>query len=584
LWYDERDYAPVPIQRGSKIPLWKWGGKKFPDRRLSKEEIAKWFNVQSPPDMGLILNGPVAVLDLDTKNSPHLGPLIRHLEGVTLCTRTPSGGLHAFLRQPEGQVPTRQGIAHGVDLQGWRSLTIEPPSTSRHFVNDLPVLEVGDVTRWVIDLLNAFDLRPHETKSDFINDEDVTIQQGTTNNTLAGMAGLMRKMGWAPNIVEAALKGVNDSCTESPVPHEEIAHILETIGHRGSEPLELDGSRTYLISPDDEVPPQEWLVSAFLPEKAIALLYGLPAQGKSWVALDIAMAVQNGWQWLDRDVKQGNVMYCDWERRGDMTKLRVKLLTKTGRGIWYRECSKSLVEEIENIVLEIKSRNIKLVIIDSLTIAFQGVDAMAQNEVVSAMFAMHKLIDAGATVLCLDHQKKKQSHESKWDAGAFGSIFKEAIASIVWQAGKTNDQFTDGYMDFKLRPVKNNYDLSLSDINLRLIIERSEPAKVSDYVQIITHDPPKPDSDETLLKNQWMLRPEPVSLDAVCKRMTWGNKRARSALDGLVETGEAVIYHKGGGRGNVALWALSEFLPIDYEPIEVTIAGNPVADDDEEEE
>ena len=52
-----------------------------------------------------------------------------------------------------------------------------------------------------------------------------------------------------------------------------------------------------------------WLIKGFLPLEGLALIYGHPGSGKSFLAIDIALNVAGGRDWFDRRVKQGTVIY-----------------------------------------------------------------------------------------------------------------------------------------------------------------------------------------------------------------------------------------------------------------------------------
>ncbi len=52
-----------------------------------------------------------------------------------------------------------------------------------------------------------------------------------------------------------------------------------------------------------------WLVKKTLPQQGIALIYGHPGSGKSFLAIDIAMHVALGWDWNGAKTRRGSVVY-----------------------------------------------------------------------------------------------------------------------------------------------------------------------------------------------------------------------------------------------------------------------------------
>ncbi|MEH3037869.1 MAG: AAA family ATPase [Sphingomonas adhaesiva] len=56
-----------------------------------------------------------------------------------------------------------------------------------------------------------------------------------------------------------------------------------------------------------------WLIKRLLPASGLALIYGHPGSGKSFLALDFAFHVALGWEWRGRRVRRGLVVYVGAE-------------------------------------------------------------------------------------------------------------------------------------------------------------------------------------------------------------------------------------------------------------------------------
>ena len=54
--------------------------------------------------------------------------------------------------------------------------------------------------------------------------------------------------------------------------------------------------------------PPEWLVDQMLPKVDLAMIYGAPSAGKSFVALDLAFAVSCGFTWFNKSTEPGPVV------------------------------------------------------------------------------------------------------------------------------------------------------------------------------------------------------------------------------------------------------------------------------------
>ena len=59
--------------------------------------------------------------------------------------------------------------------------------------------------------------------------------------------------------------------------------------------------------------PPAWLVDEVLPEQGLIALYGPPANGKSFIALDMALSIASGLPWQGHPVQKGYVVYISAE-------------------------------------------------------------------------------------------------------------------------------------------------------------------------------------------------------------------------------------------------------------------------------
>ena len=100
--------------------------------------------------------------------------------------------------------------------------------------------------------------------------------------------------------VAAALSSVR------PAPAPEISVVPSTTNNKQPLPIEWG----------EEIEPQLsglWLIKRFLTQSGLALIYGHPGSGKSFLAIDIAMHVALGWEWNGRLTKKGLVVYIGAE-------------------------------------------------------------------------------------------------------------------------------------------------------------------------------------------------------------------------------------------------------------------------------
>lgn len=489
-------WLPWPTQPGTSVPIRAgddnrtWGGREH--KPLTEAEIVRaWTPVNSNdpvPGMGSVVPVGRAVLDLDPKNDPAVTEMFGYLASITRCASTPHDGLHAYFEQPGGAAVQ---IVHGkgFDLLGHGSFVAMPSPTTkgREWTNpETPISANADVFAMAKEILTShgIDFRVNEPMN-FLSEDDRIIPDHARNNTLTALTGVLTKMGLARNFVRAIVHAIGSSpeTIASPLDASEIDTIVNSITSRSSRPFDFNGLTFETITPQDDVKPLRWVIPDFVPDETVTMLYGLPAQGKSWIATLCAMVVASGgvFPLNDKQCAKGSVLYCDWERRGDMVKRRLKALTKLGLRIEYVGMKGSISQRIEDIRARVALKGHKLIICDSLTIALMGGDANSAGEVIPAMFGLQDICDElGCAILILDHQKKVYENENPWAQGAFGSIMKEAVATMQWQAGKVDHRaMTEGYMDIKLHLRKKNHEKTINDLVTRLTFTFNDEEEIS---------------------------------------------------------------------------------------------------------
>lgn len=69
----------------------------------------------------------------------------------------------------------------------------------------------------------------------------------------------------------------------------------------------------YTIQDLLDLKPPAWLITGVIPEQGLAALYGQPGDGKSFLALDMALSVAAGVPWQGHPVQKGFVVYISAE-------------------------------------------------------------------------------------------------------------------------------------------------------------------------------------------------------------------------------------------------------------------------------
>lgn len=190
-----------------------------------------------------------------------------------------------------------------------------------------------------------------------------------------------------------------------------------------------------------------YLVDPILPADKSTIIYGAGGTGKSYIADFLAVMVASGHPALGWRVRQGPVLYLDWETDAYEIDERVKRIA-AGMGIAapeisYRGCTASLEDMAEEIARRVTDEHIALVIVDSIGMASgtsrDGGDA---NESAIRLFA--GLRHLRTSVLALDHITGEDVRSDKAVAKPYGSIYKVNLARSVWELRRSAEQDNDG--------------------------------------------------------------------------------------------------------------------------------------------
>lgn len=166
----------------------------------------------------------------------------------------------------------------------------------------------------------------------------------------------------------------------------------------------------------DPAPPV-WVVKGWLERGSLAVLFGDPSAGKSFVAIDIALAVARGVDWNGRKVKQGGVVYIAGEGyKGIARRLQASaihhdfelgdvplIVSRLSVAMSDREAVRKVIDELAVMYTEDQWRSM-LIVIDTLRRNFGIGDENNAED-------MGRFIDAcallaqvtGATILVVHH-------------------------------------------------------------------------------------------------------------------------------------------------------------------------------------
>lgn len=172
-----------------------------------------------------------------------------------------------------------------------------------------------------------------------------------------------------------------------------------------------------------------WTVPGILPA-GLCFLGGRPKQGKSWMALQMAMAVGAGGRTLDRDVAKGRVLYLALEDGPRRLQSRlVKQRTQRGAQVdFYTEWEPLPQGGTADLITAIDRHGYVFIVIDTLSRALGRADQMDLTDMNMVIGSLQRIaIDRDVTMLLIDHHRKSA------DANADGDVVNDMMGST----GKT---------------------------------------------------------------------------------------------------------------------------------------------------
>ena len=170
----------------------------------------------------------------------------------------------------------------------------------------------------------------------------------------------------------------------------------------------------------------DYLIPGLIPVDETTVLYGDGESAKSLIALRIGCSVVSGHQlpWDDQPTRRCGVLYLDWETNprtvaGRLRRIALGMYSAVPQ-IFYRQCFRSLHDELPHIREEISKRHIGLVIVDSIGFAASG--ALVEDDTArSAMNALRQM--SPATRLVVAHISAEAARSTAGAARPFGSAF-----------------------------------------------------------------------------------------------------------------------------------------------------------------
>lgn len=204
------------------------------------------------------------------------------------------------------------------------------------------------------------------------------------------------------------------------------------------------------------LPKIEWIVQGVFPKKSFGVIYGEPAKGKTFVALDMALHIAHGMDWHDRAVVQGSVLYIAGEGVGGLPK-RLKAWTYQNapdgeKPPFYAIAANVNMrepEDVEHIISAIQAIGSKfsVIFIDTVARAILGGDENSSTDMGLFVASCDKIKDAtGAAVIGIHHSGKDADRGMRGSSALLGAV--DSVIQVTQETEGTiilkNEKQKDG--------------------------------------------------------------------------------------------------------------------------------------------
>jgi len=199
-----------------------------------------------------------------------------------------------------------------------------------------------------------------------------------------------------------------------------------------------------LMAMDFPEPP--WLVENLIPA-GMTILAGRPKLGKSWFAMELALAVCSGGYFLGRKAQQGRVLYCALEDNPRRFKNRLRMQGWTAAAqenmdaVFSRDFQRMFGGQggLTTFISLITTFPYSLVVVDTVSRAFQIQDWNDQSQVTAVLSPLQEAIaESGKSLLCNDHHKKRNGFDPNPVEDIIGSVSKSGVADTILGLYKEN--------------------------------------------------------------------------------------------------------------------------------------------------
>lgn len=229
LFYAEHGWSVFPLKANDKTPTVKWADVCTTEANM----IKGWWEFAPASNIGIATGkkSGITVLDVDASHDGYetLAALIEQYGGLpeTPVAKTGGGGEHIFFKYAEGTRNSAGKLGRGLDIRSEGGYVVG--ASSRHPNGNLyewvvrpSQVELAEMPEWMIEKL----AERGEIKE---TPQTGGVIDGERNNSLAKLAGSMRRKGHSEDGIFAALQIYNREKCAPPLTDGEVLLIAKSI-------------------------------------------------------------------------------------------------------------------------------------------------------------------------------------------------------------------------------------------------------------------------------------------------------------------------------------------------------------------
>lgn len=336
LSYAGRGWKVLPLIPREKKPATDHGLK---DATSDPEQIAKWWNENPNYNIGIVTGEEskglyVIDIDEDTEKGKHGLEVFKKWQqehgeiNTPVVCNTPRGGRHLYFYNHD-QLKNTAGIAGCIDTRANGGYIVAPPSIHPNgkqyvWLQSPEYNAVAELPRAWVDFVAGYK-KPKESKGQQDTPEKVT--QGSRTDTLVRKIGELCNTSLDKKTIKDTIRTLN-STFEPPLSDEELnKEVFPALDRGWQDKNEIP--ELHPISANEllqkEIAPLKYMIDGIMPA-GIGILAAPPKYYKSFLALQICVALSSGSEILDRKTMKTDCVYFDLESGNRRPQNRLKAM------------------------------------------------------------------------------------------------------------------------------------------------------------------------------------------------------------------------------------------------------------------